>query len=85
MKCADVAKAFVNGSGTDLSFNFWIERFRSCEDFTGNPEKFEEIWDCRDPEFKLKVRSMYSFPYKSPLGHALEYKRWHVTFKEMPE
>jgi hypothetical protein len=81
MKCADVAKEFVGTPSLPSTANYklqtFIDKFKSCEDFPKEPEKFEEIQDFSE------MRCAMSFYSKG--GIDLSGKRWKVTFEEMPE
>lgn len=79
MKCADVAKEFLkkmeffrNSDLIDARNLFKeIDKFKACEDFPGEPEKFEEILDWTE--------------YSPVMPDRLHGKKWRVTFEEMPE
>jgi hypothetical protein len=86
MKCADVAKKFIDGF-TDLSMDLniccarqdwdkYVSELKSCEDFPHpkEPRKFEEIWDKEG-----------SHGCVTPNGKHLSGSKWKVTFEEILE
>lgn len=76
MKCADVAKLFIDRtmerSITPHETAEFRIKFKACEDFPKEPEKFETIWDCRP-----------SLPEKLKMPDQEIGKKWRVTFEEI--